>query len=299
MRIAALIATYNPDKFLLEQINSIKNQDEEIDIYILDDCSNSLESKDLLSQLKKQVKSINFNDINLGPKETFFSLINQVKKDYDYYFLSDQDDIWLPNKVKLTLAKIKHHSTFLAVSSYHVGNHKGEIKKTVNIGDVVVNELTSFFYMPSPGCTFCFDKKMLAILNKHILFNEDLISMHDRWIFILARHYGTIVYLANPTIIYRQHAKNVVGTDYGAYKKLQRYFFKTILIHEHKKKLDLIFKFYGELDHKSKSKINFRNQNKIGLMLIFIRNINLKFSSKIKIIFNLSIVTIYYRIKLI
>ena len=110
-KIAVLMPVYNGERFLKKQISSIFNQkDVKVTIFVSIDKStdNSLE---LIKSLKKQFNSIEIFSENLrhgSPTKNYFHLISNFRlRDFDYISLSDQDDIWYPNKLSKSVGILK------------------------------------------------------------------------------------------------------------------------------------------------------------------------------------------------
>jgi len=108
-KIAILMCTYNGEQFLNEQLDSIQNQNyKNWTLYVNDDGSKDKTLNILKAYQKKWgIKKI---IIRRGPQkgfcQNFFQIINDKKINADLYFLSDQDDVWMPNKLSHTLKKI-------------------------------------------------------------------------------------------------------------------------------------------------------------------------------------------------
>ena len=99
-KIDVLLATYNGEKYLKEQIDSILNQTyQNIHLIISDDCSKD-ETQKILKEYKEKDDRITvyIQEQNLGYIKNFEFLLEKVES--DYYMLSDQDDVWLPEKIE-------------------------------------------------------------------------------------------------------------------------------------------------------------------------------------------------------
>ena len=95
MKIDILMATYNGEKYLREQIDSILNQTfKDFNLIICDDCSKD-STWQILEEYQKKDSRIKIikNEKNLGYNKNFEKLLSFVKS--DYFMLSDQDDFWL------------------------------------------------------------------------------------------------------------------------------------------------------------------------------------------------------------
>lgn len=222
--VAICMATYNGEKFIKEQIESICLQSyTDWVLFIRDDRSQDGTHK-ILRQYEKELNGkivlIEDDQIQGGSsKKNFAAILNWVNKHYKfmYYMLSDQDDYWLPQKVEKSVNKVKKAEqryngpilvhTDLKVVDWQL-NTLGEsfIKYRALNPDVkdinhllVQNNIT--------GCTMCWNEA----LNKILDLSDDAVAMHDWWTALTASCFGRIEYLKEPTILYRQHDNNVVG----------------------------------------------------------------------------------------
>ena len=105
--IDILLATYNGEKYIKEQIESILNQTyKNINLIISDDCSTDNTRKILTEYTQKDKRiTVYFQNENQGYIKNFEFLLKQVKN--PYYMLSDQDDVWLPEKVEKSIKTLK------------------------------------------------------------------------------------------------------------------------------------------------------------------------------------------------
>jgi glycosyltransferase involved in cell wall biosynthesis len=216
-----LLSTFNGELYLSEQIESIINQNyHDWILYIRDDGS----SDGTLNIIKKytekyQLKIIFIEDSlgNIGAAKSFLELISYSKA--DYFMFCDQDDVWLPNKIEITLNKmvsIKEknpdkpvliHSDMKIVDSNlktiseSFWKYK---KKNPNVKNyerlVVDNNIT--------GCTMMVSCDIKKYIN---IDKNDYIIMHDWLIGVLVSYFGIIDYVDVVTILYRQHGNNSIG----------------------------------------------------------------------------------------
>ena len=107
-KIAVLMCTYNGEKHLQEQINSIKSQKGvSVSIYVRDDGSKD-KTIEILKDYQNSGDLIWFQGENIGPAVGFMELLYQTaNKDFDYFAFSDQDDIWLDTKLLDAVGKIE------------------------------------------------------------------------------------------------------------------------------------------------------------------------------------------------
>lgn len=220
--IAICLATYNGQKYLKEQIKSILNQDNKNwHLYIRDDGSND-ETTTIIDKYESLFpnKITNLTRISGGgnSKKNFLTVLKWVKENVNprYVMLCDQDDYWLPNKITVTLNKLSSMSgpalvhTNLKVVDGKLNEINKSFEKYSKLNSnyktiqklVIQNNVT--------GCTMMWNRS----LNNLLSFNDDKrLIMHDWWIALLAASFGQIIYIDEPTILYRQHESNVVGAS--------------------------------------------------------------------------------------
>lgn len=226
MKIAILMSTYNGEKYLEEQLNSLLMldliDDMHIDIYIRDDGSKD-NTKNILEDYKRKNKNIFITyEENLGPANSFFKLLKNVDN-YDYYSFCDQDDVWLKGKIKKAIYKMKKYEEkpVIYFSAVNVVNQNLNfiIKKEL---DIKISLGTSFIINPAIGCTMVINRKMKDILNQ---YSGEILGMHDSWIYRVGLAINAnIIYDNESYILYRQHENNVMGIETNLCKleKLKR-----------------------------------------------------------------------------
>ena len=123
-KVDVLLATYNGEKYLKEQIDSILNQTyQNINLIISDDNSNDSTRK-ILEEYKKidnRIKTY-LQDKNLGYIKNFEFLLTKVES--NYYMLSDQDDVWLPEKIEKSMKTLKEKNADLVFGDLEVVDEK-------------------------------------------------------------------------------------------------------------------------------------------------------------------------------
>jgi len=226
--VGAVMATYNGEKFLQEQMDSIIHQTPPLQqIVIVDDCSQDHTRQIIADYMKEYPGLIRFaeNEENLGPKETFekgLSLSNT-----DYIALSDQDDVWQPNKIEKMLEVLaKNREAKLCFHDLKIINPKGEIRAKSfwekapidnplpvigrNARDCLAN-----FSNPVPGCTMFFD----ASLKEQILPMPLSDVGHDWWISAVAFFGADPIKLEETLAHYRLHPDQASGIGTTLKKK--------------------------------------------------------------------------------
>ena len=110
-KVNILLATYNGEKFLKTQLDSLIEQTyENIDIYVRDDCStdNTVEFiKNYIESNKsgKRIILLENNGVNLRPPKSFYQIARECEP-AEYYAFCDQDDVWYPDKIKWAVEEL-------------------------------------------------------------------------------------------------------------------------------------------------------------------------------------------------
>jgi len=228
--IGTVIATYNGEKYLEEQMDSIVNQSLKPDkIIVVDDCSTDGTTTTIAKYRKSYPEMIIFeqNQRNLGHTKTFERGISMCKT--DYIALSDQDDIWEPNKIKRCYWALEQNKDAkLCFHDFKLIDEKGNLfaksfwesasiplpasgaearKRLVNLTNIV------------SGCAMFFSSD----LKEYILPMPDSEwILHDWWIAVVA------FFLANPIIVkgalsrYRFHEDQVCSLALSIKMKRKR-----------------------------------------------------------------------------
>lgn len=214
-RVLVLMSSYNGEKYIEEQILSIMNQESEyqIDLLIRDDGSTD-NTCDIIIELQKvfyaRIKLIKGE--RLGYNASFFTLICQAEG-YLYYALSDQDDVWLPNKIQAACEKLRNENNdkplLYASTSFLVGDDL----KPYGTTRKQVRELTMYNTIVQnicPGHTQVMNNALLALLKEDLDYSK--IYVYDSWIANIANLYGKIVFDNQSYTYYRQHQANQLGS---------------------------------------------------------------------------------------
>jgi len=223
--IDILMATYNGEKYLRPQLDSILRQSNtDWRLIIRDDCSTDSTVQIVQEYREKYPDKFVLlqADVPSGSAQNnFLQLIKHLQHHgtASYVMFADQDDVWLQNKIQLTLDKMQElenqygsdipllvHSDLSVVdaalniinsSMFAMQNMDAKRDKLNNI--LVQNIVT--------GCTMMVNKPLLDMANEipqHAV-------MHDMWMALIASAFGHIGFIEEPTIFYRQHVGNAIG----------------------------------------------------------------------------------------
>ncbi|MCL2436418.1 MAG: glycosyltransferase family 2 protein [Clostridiales bacterium] len=220
--ISILLASYNGEKYIAEQIDSLLGQTvQDFKLYICDDQSTDSTFSIALQFAEKYPAKIFAmqNKQNSGSAKHNFMKMMIAHKD-DYVMLCDQDDIWMPDKIEKSLKKMKEmektyelftpilvHSDLKVVdenlrviSSSHRKRVNADVEKTSLNNVIAMNTVT--------GCAAIYNRA----LSNLILVEPDFMVMHDWWLAITAAALGKIGTIDEPTVLYRQHDNNDIGS---------------------------------------------------------------------------------------
>lgn len=221
-KILVLVSTYNGEKYLSQQLDSILGQ-QGVDISILVRDDGSKDSTLLiLENYSTRYSNFSFyQGVNIGPCMSFFDLLTHAEG-YDYYAFSDQDDVWDNEKLIRATEKLGRlpeslpalYCSNLKVVDEQLNYCRIAHKKSFDTKNRY-SGLIDFFAV---GCTEVFNQKAADLTREHI--RKDCL-MHDSWIFMICNFFGHVIYDHKAYINYRQHGQNVVGTNKNNLGKLK------------------------------------------------------------------------------
>ena len=254
--ILILLSTYNGDKYLIEQLDSIFSQSyKSFQIIARDDGS----SDETIEILKSYNIKILDTDKNLGAKLSFSTLLDYAVTNTDagYFMFCDQDDIWKKDKIEKTIATMKDLEKDNLGLPLLVHTDLEVVDEKLNVlnksfwkyekRDPSLNSINRLIMQSTvTGCTMMINRKLAEM---SFPVSEKSI-MHDWWISMIASTLGKIAYLEESTISYRQHSSNDTGS--------KKFGLSLIL----KKAVNFLFydELYKHLDRNIKQAKSFLNQ---------------------------------------
>lgn len=217
-RILVLMAAYNGQEWLEEQLNSILGQHGvNINVVISVDTSvdNTLEIAEEYSKKHANVTVMPYGEHFGSAGKNFFHLIcNNDFSSFDFIAFSDQDDIWLEHKLSNAVVKLQQYDCYSSnVMAFWEDGREILINKAQPL-----REWDFLFEAAGPGCTYVFKREVaiklkLWILERHAEITSN-VALHDWLIYAFARHHGYRWFIdPEPMMRYRQHANNQVGTN--------------------------------------------------------------------------------------
>ena len=228
MKILVLLATYNGESFVEEQLNSIINQSSvNVSVLIRDDGGND-GTVDFCKDFAKRHQNVDIldnPDKRLGSANNYFTLLKNVTDDFDFVALADQDDIWNEDKLIRAVEKLQNQEADCYSSdviAFFPNGKKQYIKKSYP-----QKKYDYLFESPGPGSTFVmrvdFVKRLSDFLSEHKSDVKNLISHHDWFIYAFARANNCKWVIDDfPSLLYRQHDSNERGANIGLKSSIYR-----------------------------------------------------------------------------
>lgn len=228
-RLAILLSTYNGEKFLSDQLDSLFAQSYENFVVVVRDDGSSDRTLSILQDYKDRfvdrIHLIESNTTNLGARDSFAFLMDYVLNNKQelglgsaYMLFCDQDDVWFPNKIEVELKAMQEcesanpgspiliHSDLEVVSESleavapSLARFQGLETHRNSFNQMVISNLVT-------GCTALLNE---PLARKCLPVSSNAI-MHDWWLALVASAFGKVIYLDQALIHYRQHDSNTIG----------------------------------------------------------------------------------------
>lgn len=220
--VIVLMSTYNGEKYLKTQIDSILAQ-EGVKVRLLVRDDGSQDSTQKILQSYADLGKLNwYAGKNVGSAKSFMNLIHEADE-CEYYAFSDQDDFWLPQKLEKAINILEkqdgnkpllyYGQTTLVDADLNIISQDREERVFTRFCNAIVSSSAT-------GCTFCFNKVLKDIIN---IYTPKYQMMHDGWLHkVCLAVGGNAYYDENSYIYYRQHEKNVIGGTTTPMKRWSR-----------------------------------------------------------------------------
>ena len=209
-KIQVLLSSYNGEQYIRKQIDSILQQSN-VDVHCLvrDDGSKD-NTNTILEEYASLHKLEHISGENVGFAKSFYTLVAD-SGDYDYFAFSDQDDVWISDKIETAITAIHEHANIPQMyfsncdlvdgDLHHIGYMYEDIKMSDRKFDRLIDNRAA-------GCTIVFNK---AARDYFLKGRIEKIQFHDFWVFVLCSYFGNVVYDPQCKVLYRQHQNNEVG----------------------------------------------------------------------------------------
>lgn len=205
-QISVCMATYNGERYIAAQLRSILNQLADSDEVIVVDDASCDQTVAIIERFCDRRIRIIHNPRNCGVVASFEKSL--LGSSGNIIFLSDQDDIWKPDKVSRVMRAFNDPTATLVLSDAKIIDAEGkDIEQSYfqTRGGFVSGVAQNILHNHYIGCTIAFRRQILA----YCLPFPKKLPMHDSWIGIVNDSLGKTVYIDEPLVNYRRHGKNV------------------------------------------------------------------------------------------
>ena len=225
--VLVLLSTYNGEKYLREQLDSILNQHGvSVNILVRDDGSVD-KTRQILSEYIEIYHNITYVfGKNIGFVKSFSELI-RMSLSYiptpEYLDFCDQDDIWFPNKLLaacMQLEKMDKRKPNLFSHNSIIIDEKGDKTTIYHRSPPRYTRGNVMVYSTEQGCCMVFNRVAVELYNQ----NLPTITWHDRWMYLICYYLGDVQYFQKPLISYRVHHENALAIN--KYKSSKAFPFK-------------------------------------------------------------------------
>jgi len=240
--ISVCIATYNGEKYIKEQIESILPQlSEDDEIIVSDDCSTDSTLDVVRDFNDRRIKIVHHNK----QKEKFILDYSTHNFEYalqqakgNFIFLCDQDDVWLPNKVRKMMDDLeKGYLISICDCKVCSSNLKVEQDSYFKANGTSLGYFNLIVFFRMLGCCMAIRKELLDLA---IPFPKTKVG-HDVWLVLLARYYKKAHMINEPLHLYRRHEDTVTcAGDKSIYPIWFRIYLRLFIVSSFLKKIIML-----------------------------------------------------------
>lgn len=224
-KVSVLLSTYNGEKYLDEQIQSlIKQEGVYVKIFVRDDGS-----IDKTCEILQKYKNIGvlewYSGENIKPAYSFLDLLYKVPES-EYYAFCDQDDVWIKDKLKVAVDHLEEYPQEKPALYYGRARLTDQYLQPIGKGRTSADKMLDFYSAlinsNAIGCTMVFNMALANVIRER---KPSYIFMHDSWIHkvcIISK--GNIFFDDDVHVLYRQHEKNVIGGINSGRSRIRNHF---------------------------------------------------------------------------
>lgn len=222
-QVEIFLSTYNGETYLADQLESILAQSySNILITIRDDGSTDATQLILARYVNDYPGLIRVVPAskNLGSTNSFLELLKYANSESVLFMFSDQDDVWCETKIELSWRKMQEGRMAGVVACFtdlQVVDSQLELisqsmmhRMKINPEELVKTPERLLAVNPVAGCTLMFNREVLGLVRELDFPSSGV--LHDHWVALIAMSVGTVCYIPEGTILYRQHDFNQVGS---------------------------------------------------------------------------------------
>lgn len=231
-RVLIMLSTYNGERFLREQLESLyKQKDVDIHLLVRDDGSTD-GTIGILKEYSQRYENLTIlEESNIGALKSFYSLMHYASenyKDYEYYSFCDQDDVWLENKLSESIKYVTAHTNepqlFYCLTQLVNASLQPYTAKENRIENTLGANLVSNH---AAGCTQVFNYSALEKASR--MYNlamswtkgSGYFPLHDTTMSSVCYTMGKVTVSNTPLMLYRQHGSNVIGIGDSGLKRIK------------------------------------------------------------------------------
>ncbi len=211
--VLVLMSTYNGERFIRQQIDSILGQEGVPVRMLVRDDGSSDGTLRILAEYKSQGLIDYYCGSNIGPQRSFMHLLQNAPTS-EYYAFSDQDDVWLPDKLKAAVGSLADYCDM--PSLYFCQTQLTDDKLKAKDSVIIHPKLTfgeSLVYKFIGGCTMVMNHRLREVIGDKM---PAYMRMHDIWVYSIAQAANAHIHFdPKPHILYRQHGDNTLGQGQG------------------------------------------------------------------------------------
>jgi glycosyltransferase involved in cell wall biosynthesis len=228
-RVSVALATYNGERFLAEQLESLARQTlPPVELVVRDDGSTD-RTLDVLAEFAQESPfpvRVERGERRLGFADAFVAAARACTGELIAF--CDQDDVWLPRKLERCAAVFADDRVLVAIHSSEIVDERLDAsgRRYPDIrADETVPPLTADPWLAVRGMSMVVDARLLALADpgkrppSHYLPGASM--HHDEWLYALGRALGSVAFVAEPLAFYRQHGANVAGAPGGALTRVR------------------------------------------------------------------------------
>lgn len=220
--VQVLMSTYNGEKYIKEQLDSILSQTyRDIRILIRDDSSVD-GTVAILKEYSERYQNVEFYvGDNLGAQGSFFDLFAHVDQQAKYIATSDQDDVWYTDKIETAVSCLQGlnvpglYCCKTQLTDKDLNPLKDRLRKqtpAIHFGNALIENICT-------GCTMVINKALYNLVQGKWPRQS---VIHDWWFYQVALCFGKVIYDDTSHVFYRQHGNNVIGLDSGRLELIKR-----------------------------------------------------------------------------
>lgn len=301
MKVSILLATYNGEKYVREQIDSILKQTyQDFVLYISDDKSYD-DTMCIINEYKEKypvkIQILEHDSSTGSAKGNFLYLLKNVES--DVFLFCDQDDVWTPDHIEILVNRYKLLSSeekklpVLIHTDLIVVNEKLDViaPSFLHYAKIPQEPNKHFYYLSNnvTGCVSLINNSLKEmVFSDYYKLNDNIdnIIMHDHLFALISVLFGKKIYINKPTNLYRQHGLNEVGagSGYNLFDNIRKATFikkQKNAIEQSKRMMNFILDYFSSLDSVEKNImyefVNISNKKKIERVLFLLENKIIKY----------------------